>query len=317
MNGNNWRRRLSDTLLCAGGLILLSVFLFRLQYSLGSRQLYDWRYLISNPEEELPIPALPPTATPIPIAMLLLQTTPTVTETISAQATPIPQEIELQQTPLPPNVTEVSMESPQSTPESQVTQDSSEPMIMGLAFPIIIKNETPTPPPRTDTGRVIRLVVPGLKIDRAVVMVGLSRDTQGKLQWDTDKLFATRNRLDLVGQLDNSLDPGQGGNVVLVGHNYDNGIYVWEGVFINLKNIQNGDQLIVYTEGGGEYQYIVQQIKKVPWQSQNNNEMEKHMRFIGPSETERLTLMTCSGANIWPWPARLYVVAEPIQTAAQ
>jgi LPXTG-site transpeptidase (sortase) family protein len=317
VNGNNWRRRLSDTLLCVGGLILLTVFLFKLQHSLGSRQLYDWRYLVSSPGEELPVPALPPTATPIPMAVLLLQATPTPAEGTSVQPTPMPQETGLQQTPLAPIETEVSGVSSQSTSESQVAQESSGPMIMGLAFPIIIKNEPPTPPPKTDTGRIVRLVVPRLKIDRAVVLVGLSRDTEGKLQWDTDSLFATRNRLDLVGQLDNSLNPGQGGNVVLVGHNYDNGIYVWEGVFINLKNIQNGDQIIAYTEGGGEYQYTVQQIKKVPWQSQNNNEMEKHMRFIGPSETERLTLMTCSGANIWPWPARLYVVAEPVQPAAQ
>jgi LPXTG-site transpeptidase (sortase) family protein len=317
VNENNWRRRLSDTLLCSGGLILLGVFLFWLQYNLASRQMYDWRYLVSNSSGELPAPALPPIPTPMSISVLVPQTTPTASEEAAAQASLIPQEIGIPQTPPAQIETEIPQVSPQSTSDGQVIQDSSAPLVIGLAFPIVMNNELPTPTPRPDTGRVVRLVIPRLKIDRAVVMVGLSRDVKGRLQWDTDRLFATRNRLDLVGQLDNSLNPGRGGNVVLVGHNYDNGVYVWEGVFINLKNIQPGDQLIVYTEGGGEYRYIVQQLKKVPWTAQNDDEMQKHMKYMGPSETERLTLMTCSGANIWPWPARLYVVAEPVQAAAQ
>jgi len=196
-------------------------------------------------------------------------------------------------------------------------QESPAPVLMGLALPMVMHNEPPTPTPRPDTGRIVRLVIPSLRIDRAVVMVGLTHDSEGRLQWDTDRLFAIQNRLDLVGQLNNSMNPGQGGNVVLVGHNYDNGVYVWEGVFVNLKNIQPGNQVTVYTEGGGEYNYIVQQIKKVPWKMENDSEMQKHMKYIGPSETERLTLMTCSGANIWPWPARLYVIAEPVQASAQ
>jgi LPXTG-site transpeptidase (sortase) family protein len=317
VSNNNWRRRLSDAFLSAGGLILVGVFLFWLQYSLSSRQLYDWRYLVSNSSEGLPVPALPPTPTPRSIAVLVPLITPIVTEESSSEASLIPEETELQQTPSPLVETEIVLGTSQSTSDSQAMLTPSQPAIVGLALPLVMHSEPPTPTPQLDTGRVVRLVIPRLKVDRAVVMVELIRDAQGRLQWDTDRLFATRNRLDLVGQLDNSLNPGQGGNVVLVGHNYDNGIYVWEGVFINLKNTQPGDQLIVYTEGGGEYTYIVQQIKKVPWQSENQNEMQKHMKYIGPSETERLTLMTCSGANIWPWPARLYVIAEPAQTAIQ
>jgi hypothetical protein len=37
------------------------------------------------------------------------------------------------------------------------------------------------------------------------------------------------------------------------------------------------------------------------------------MKFMGPSDGERLTLVTCGGANIWPFPARVYVVAAPVQ----
>ena len=304
-------------MLCVAGLILLSVLLFWIQYSLGSHQLYDWHYLVSRSGGELPVPALPPTATPIPITVLLPQNTPAVIEESPVLATPAPQETDLQQTPLAFTGTGLPQASPQSTSEGREVQETEEYKVYALAFPIVMNFEPPTPEPRPDTGRVVRLVIPRLQIDRAVVMVGLSHDSEGRLQWDTDRLFATQNRLDLVGQLNNSVNPGQGGNVVLVGHNYDNGVWVWEGVFINLKNLQPGDQITVFTEGGGEYQYLVRQTKKVPWESKNDNEMQKHMKYIGPSETERLTLMTCSGANIWPWPARLYVIAEPSQPAGQ
>ncbi len=314
---NPWRRRIGDLLLISGGLIILSVVLFWIQSILGAHQIYEWRYLEASSNQRLPNPPLPPTPTPRAVAVAIPQATPVVTEETLVQVSPTPQEIGVQQ-PQPTQVeTDVSQPVSPSSPESQVTQVASTQMLMGLAFPIVMRNEVSTPTPIPDTGRVVRLVIPKIRVDRAVVRVGLTRDAQGRLQWDTDRLFATQNRLDLVGQLDNSLNPGQGGNVVLVGHNYDNGVFVWEGVFINLKNIQAGDQLIIYTEGGAEYHYIVEQIKKVPWQAHNDNEMQKHMRYIGPSEAERLTLMTCSGANIWPWPARLYVIAAPVAPAAQ
>ena len=35
------------------------------------------------------------------------------------------------------------------------------------------------------------------------------------------------------------------------------------------------------------------------------------MKYLGPVKSERLTLVTCGGANIWPFPARVYVVAAP------
>jgi sortase (surface protein transpeptidase) len=96
-----------------------------------------------------------------------------------------------------------------------------------------------------------------------------------------------------------------------MGHNYDNGYFAWEGVFVNIKSMVPGDPIIVYTEGGGEYRYTVQLVKKVRWLHQNSAEAEKHLKFLGPTPSEQLTLVTCGGANVWPWPARLYVVAAP------
>ncbi len=169
----------------------------------------------------------------------------------------------------------------------------------------------PAPPPVV-TGPVVRLVIPSLQIDRAVVPITV-RMSGGTVEWDTDKLFATRNRLDLVGQPEISTNPAEGGNVILVGHNYDNGVFIWEGVFVDIKSIQPGAEISLYTEGGGQFRYVVQQVKKVSWSSKSAEELERHARFLGPQPDETLTLVTCGGANIWPWPARIYVVAKPVQ----
>lgn len=170
----------------------------------------------------------------------------------------------------------------------------------------------PAPTPAPSSGPVVRLVIPALKIDRAVIPTGMRPVGNGRLDWDTDSLFATRNRLDLVGQPVISTNPGDGGNVILIGHNYDQGIYAWNGVFVSLKTIPVGSQIQVFTQGGGVFTYQVVRVKEVPWAEQSQAELEKHMKYLGPSPSEQLTLVTCGGANVWPWPARIYVVAAPV-----
>jgi LPXTG-site transpeptidase (sortase) family protein len=172
--------------------------------------------------------------------------------------------------------------------------------------------ETLPPTPAASAGPIVRLVIPRLDIDRAVVKIGLVQQG-GKLDWNTDTLFATRNRPDLVGQLAVSVNPGDGGNIVLVGHNYNNGGYNWNGVFVNLKALRPGDRISVSTQNGGEFHYTVQKVKQVPWVQKNSNELEKHQNYLWPKPHEQLTLVTCGGANLWAWQARVYVVALPAE----
>jgi LPXTG-site transpeptidase (sortase) family protein len=172
--------------------------------------------------------------------------------------------------------------------------------------------ETEVPPaPAVSAGPVIRLVIHRLQVNRAVVSVELRRDGNGNLDWNTEPLFSTPNRSDLVGQLAVSANPGEGGNIILVGHNYNNGWYDAEGVFVRLQNMQVGDEITLFTENGGEYHYIVGKVKKVPWQKRNLVELEKHQKFLWPTDHEQLTLVTCGGVNLWSWQARIYVVALP------
>ena len=177
--------------------------------------------------------------------------------------------------------------------------------------------ETPSeaqPPVETEmveSNPIVHIEIPSLKIKRAVVPVGLKADNSGGMSWDTDAIFATNNRPDLVGHLVGSAYPGQGGNIILIGHNYNQVDLGWEGVFVNIKSLQAGDRIVIRGQDGREYAYLVQLVKKVPWRSKNANEIEKHLNFLGPSQSEQLTLVTCGGANIWPFPARIYVVAVP------
>lgn len=155
---------------------------------------------------------------------------------------------------------------------------------------------------------IVRLRIPALKIKRAVIDIGLIDGPNGT-NWDTKHLFANRNRSDLVGHLEGSAYPGEGGNIVLVGHNYN---FTVNGVFVNLQNLEKGDKLILTTESGLEREYQVVKVKSLPWLGGSAEEIKNHFRFLGPSDGEQLTLVTCGGANIGFFNRRVYVVAVPV-----
>lgn len=199
-------------------------------------------------------------------------------------------------------------------PELQIKEEPN-PSIAWL--PLVTKDfvdpdapPAPEAPPPSPPEPVIRLSIPRLKVERRVMEIGL---VHGGAKWDTDALFATRNRPDLVGHLSGSLLPGQGGNIVLAGHNYDLGIYRWQGVFANLTKLNPGDEIVLFTKEGGEHHYVVERVKQVPWSAQNGEELSRHWRFLGPTASEQLTLVTCSGASLGIWNKRVYVVAVPIK----
>lgn len=166
---------------------------------------------------------------------------------------------------------------------------------------------TPTPEPQ----HVVRVQIPRLHIDRAVVPLDLKAGPQGTLEWNVEPLFATRNRPDLVGHVSGSALPGEMGNVVLTGHNYNRGRYNWRGVFVDLKKMRAGDQVILTTEDGRLRKYRVQSTTEVSLRRRDETTLARHAALLGPTEHEQLTLVTCGGANIWPFPSRVYVAALP------
>lgn len=172
-------------------------------------------------------------------------------------------------------------------------------------------DEPSSPELQISPSQVVMIKIPKLRIERPVVEIGLVKDSDGRLKWDTDSLFATRNRADLVGHLVGSALPGEGGNVVLAGHNYDWGKFQWNGVFNNLRQLKPGDQILILTEAGDKIEYVVDKVKLVPFSNGDRENLSKHFKFMGPKNSEQLTLVTCGGANFFVWNKRVYVSAVP------
>lgn len=97
--------------------------------------------------------------------------------------------------------------------------------------------------------------------------------------------------------------------MVLVGHNYG---YGYNGVFVRLGRLKTGQKVQVVSQAGKIYTYQVKSVTRVKWRAKNLGELTQHLSFISPGGAERLTLVSCAGANIEPFPERVYVVAEPV-----
>ena len=96
---------------------------------------------------------------------------------------------------------------------------------------------------------------------------------------------------------------------MLVGHNFNRGWYAWEGVFVNLGKLKTGDKIVLYTESGGKFVYYVKKVVEVPYIYKTAGELNRHLNYLGPSQDERVTLVTCGG-TFGIWSARIYVVAK-------
>ena len=167
---------------------------------------------------------------------------------------------------------------------------------------------TPTPTPTPTPGPPVHIEIPSLRVERAIVPVGTVTGRQG-VEWDAEQLFATSNRRDLVGHLEDSANPGQAGNVVLIGHNYNRGLYNWRGVFYSLHTLKPQDVVNVVNENDEVFAYQVERVEKVPWRSSSTDTLT-HIVYLSPTRDETLTLVTCGGANFAPFPSRIYVVAK-------
>jgi LPXTG-site transpeptidase (sortase) family protein len=255
-----------------------------------------------------------PTQSPIDVqTQSILTYTPTMVQGI-AEAVGVP-ETEIGEMLIQPTLTQTS-----DQPATQIAETTPDlvPISTDMSItetqpaPTITAALTPPHAPVSPSQPVVRLKIPKIKVDRAVVDIGLVPGKNGGMQWDSDSLFATSSRQDLVGHLDGSALPGESSNIVLVGHNYDWGIFQWNGVFYNIKQLKPGDKIILFSQGGQRRVYRVDKVKEIPFNNNGNNEeLFKHFKHMGPTESERLTLVTCGGANLWKWNKRVYVIAYP------
>lgn len=98
--------------------------------------------------------------------------------------------------------------------------------------------------------------------------------------------------------------------MILVGHNYG---YGFNGVFISLPRLKAGQKIYIVNKAGKTFTYRVKSVSRVKWRTKTLGELSRHLSFLSPGGAERLTLVSCAGADVEPFPERVYVVAEPVK----
>jgi LPXTG-site transpeptidase (sortase) family protein len=190
--------------------------------------------------------------------------------------------------------------SPTATPSPHYTPTSAP--ILSVAPP-----PSPTPQPLSPA---VQIRIPAIGVTRSIVELPRIRDDRtGAWTWDTKSLFRS-GRSDLVGHWQGSANPGQAGNMVLVGHNYG---YGYNGVFVQLGRLKAGQQVILVNKAGQTFTYEVKSVNHVKWKEQDLAELTQHLQFLALGGDEHLTLVSCAGADLEPFPERVYVVAEPLK----
>ena len=171
------------------------------------------------------------------------------------------------------------------------------------------ESATPQSPDPTASLRVpaqsapSRLVIATISLDIPVQAVGtrtLRRGGATTLIWD--------DVADAGAFHNTSAYPGQGGNTVINGHRD-----ILGGVFLHLDRVQVGDEVVVYV-GDTAYPYTVIEIVVVPETFASAQQRADNLKYIGATEQERLTLVTCTPVGLATH--RLLVIAEPPASVA-
>ncbi len=123
----------------------------------------------------------------------------------------------------------------------------------------------------------LRLIIPKINVEAAVESVGLTN--KGNM--------AVPRRLANVGWYSGGVKPGEPGNAVIAGH-LDNAKGK-AGIFINLKELAEGDLVTVQEEGGKD---LVFKVVKTAVFDYNDAPLKE---IFGESSVPRLNLITCDG----------------------
>lgn len=257
-------------------------------------------------------------ATPTPQTLARVESTPTSRPT----DTPEPPT----NTPIPPTntlePTATAAAAPTEPPPPPLGEQTGiNPAEAGV---ILVKSPTPVPPapPPTATpapaakqqpsvptlpngvrygdrtpnlaNRIVRIAAPSIKLDTKVYEVYATK----KGEWEVAEYAA--------GHHYNSKNPGEGGNIVLSGHNN------WKGeVFRYLELFKPGDIIQVWTQDGKEYKYQVAETRKLLEKGATYAQRLENGKVMEQTPYEQLTLISC-----WPYVSythRLIVVAKPVE----
>lgn len=221
------------------------------------------------------VQALPPTASlPIPTA------------TVAAQPSVTSRDVPLLE-PVEPTVDSTALAV---QPEPAVTTEPAE-----------VPQPSPTPPP--DMSHATHITVSAVGIDADILEVDPEYTQlagQSVVTWPVADYAA--------GHHSTSADPGEGGNIVLAGHDDARG-----EVFRGLHDIEVGDE-VTMTTPERTYTYVVAEIFVRKYRDVPVEEQILIGQWMAPMPEERLTLITC-----WPYGVddhRVIVVAKPVSAGS-
>jgi LPXTG-site transpeptidase (sortase) family protein len=176
----------------------------------------------------------------------------------------------------------MSQPVPPMQPATSVDFDSQ------VDIPVSAVDSQMDTPERTVDGQVDtpeRVVIPSIGVDTTVVDLGWSEatDPTGRIlnDWDVAAYAA--------GWHVNSNKLGEGGNVVMSGHNN-----ILGAVFRELDQLDAGDVATVWS-GDRRYDYEIKAVFIVPERDASNEQRLENAKWIGEFNDDRLTLVTC-----WP-----------------
>jgi len=195
-----------------------------------------------------------------------------------------------------PKATETGTKVPLRTPEPS---PSPSPTIVSAVTPTATPNSIGPESEQPNAAPPTRIVIPRLRVDGPVVPVStFTKEVEGKVQagWGVPDQRA-------AGWHDTSAKLGERGNVVLNGHNTNNG-----EIFRDLYTLHPGDRIVVHSEEISRT-YAVSETLILPEAGQPLEVRLANARHVMPTDDERLTLVTCH-----PYGSlrnRLIVIAKP------
>lgn len=207
---------------------------------------------------------------------------------------------------LEPSATTTGLSAPQATRViAKTTVHTPEASLTPSPAPISTTTPATTPVPvefeaqEQELAPPSRIVIPVLGVEGPVVPVSLDKiEVEGQIQsvWGVPDERA-------AGWHESSASLGEAGNMVLNGHNTNNG-----EIFRDLYTLEVGEEIIVYS-GEISRTYAVSQILILPEGGQPLEVRLANAQYVLPTDDERLTLVTCH-----PYGSlrnRLIVIARP------
>jgi LPXTG-site transpeptidase (sortase) family protein len=154
----------------------------------------------------------------------------------------------------------------------------------------------------TPSGEITRIAIPAIGVDSRVIEVR-REERDGRKTWRVADYA--------VGHHAGSGAPGGGTNIVLSGHNNING-----EVFRRLDELRRGDRIALETRSEGTRWYAVSGRRIVREEGVSTRQRLRNARYMKPTATERLTLISCWPYKPWP-PYRIIITADPLPEAAR